>query len=118
MKKAILLICAAVIGFTAMAQSNSKPVAAPKADTTKTKPVVKDKYEYFGKVSVSDIKGISVTLEDYRRTVMYDPSKTDEQKVAVFRNIDGYLQSMQDRVKIDSVKIPPPDTAKAKAKTK
>lgn len=74
--------------------------------TTKKAPV-ELQYEKFVKITVEDTRSIITALERLKELEMYNPKTTSQEKEQNFKNIDQFILSFTNRVKIDSVAVTP-----------
>jgi len=91
MKKALLISLITLSTIAAFGQA--------KKDTAKAK------YSYFIRLSPNDIQQFLNLLDDYRNLQTYNPLLTPDKIVSMQKNIDAYKKDLQNRLKIDSVKI-------------
>ncbi len=94
MKKATIIAIALIVSAFATQAQTLKPV---KKDTSK--------YTYFVKMPVQDVQQYFQLLTDYKGLVIYDPTKSADEKVKIQQGITGYLLQLQKLVKIDSAKV-------------
>jgi len=98
--KQLLIIMGMVLSMAAHAQTSYVPPA--ETDTPK-----KPQYKKVVTIDLAEVQVLLNALQRWKELDVYDPRKSDADKVITIKELDTFSKQLMEKIKIDSVLVTP-----------